>query len=110
MARLVVAFWVTARRAIAAITNATMMIRNIAATRPKPASFRSGRIVDMNLLQEADGFAVGAQRQPNRHQTAADIGARRVGKTAVGAIHLIDHGRRSAVVIVGRQRVELATP
>src|SRR5690606_28178230 len=88
-----VADWVTASRHITAITAAMTMIRNIAATRPKPRCFppsksgpypryfcaacvrghgpllrsescrRSGRIVEVDLLQQGDAFA-GLLRHP----------------------------------------------
>src|SRR5690606_14948230 len=77
----------TARRTMAAMTPAMTRIRNSAATRPKPrwrAGTKSGRIVDVDLLNKADGFAVPTQGQAQRHQALAGMAAGLVGELAGG--------------------------
>src|SRR5690606_28128238 len=77
--------------AMVAITAAMMMITNIAATRPKPFCFDSGRIVDVHLLQQGNDFIVLAQGQAQGDQATTRAGTWIVGERATTGGNAIHH-------------------
>ena len=84
---------------MAITTRATTMSRNIAATRPKTwarwGQRGSGRIVDVDLLQELKAFAVEGGMQHQGQQTGARGAAGLVGKACLPTIDI--HSQRLRV-------------